>query len=343
MSIVLAAPRLAFDPAAVIDHPSGYLALSARNLVFRIPDSSGFIAYRKQGVHWIALGGVHAPAAERVSLLEAFMTRAERVRRHILAVQVRQDQVELFGTHGFTVNRFGTSYGVELTGFSLAGTRRMKARQKAKQARNAGFRVLEVGTELPRTDETYARLHAISAAWLKAKHKKELDFMIGEIGGPNDVDRRVFTVHAPARPASGVKGESDIGTIIGFITYVPVRGQRPGYLHDLTRRLPDAPVGVMELCNATAIERFQDEGVAHLHFGFTPFALDCGHESPFASPLLAKLAGLLWRHGQMIYPAQSQVAYKLKWGPTVIEPEYLACRPLSLRAIWDLLVLTRSL
>jgi hypothetical protein len=37
------------------------------------------------------------------------------------------------------------------------------------------------------------------------------------------------------------------------------------------------------------------------------------------------------------------VAYKLKWGPTVIEPEYLACRPLSLRAIWDLLVLTRSL
>ena len=284
-------------------------------------------------------------------LLDAFVYHAERSRRRVVAVQVRQDQVELFGTHGFTVNRFGTSYGVALTGFSLAGTRRMKARQKAKQARNAGFRVVEVGSvggplapraafdsrsesstiELPRNEKTFARLVAVSAAWLKAKRKKELDFMIGELGGPDNLDRRIFVTLDPS------------GTAIGFITYVPVWGQRPGYLHDLTRRLPDAPVGVMELCNATAIECFQKEGVKYLHVGFTPFALDCGEEGPYASPLLAKLAGWLWRHGQMIYPAQSQVAYKMKWGPTVVEPEYLACKPLSLRAIWDLLVLTRSL
>ena len=54
MSAMLTASPSAFDPAAVIDHPSGYLALSPRNLVFRVPGSSGFIAYRKHGIHWIA-------------------------------------------------------------------------------------------------------------------------------------------------------------------------------------------------------------------------------------------------------------------------------------------------
>src|SRR5207247_886579 len=107
-------------------------------------------------------------------------------------------------------------------------------------------------------------------------------------------------------------------------------------------RLPQAPAGAMELCNLTAIERFQEEGEEYLHFGFTPFALDGGEENPYADPLLARFASWLWRHGQRIYPAQSQVAYKMKWGPTLIETEYLACRPCSLRGIWDLLVLTRS-
>jgi hypothetical protein len=37
------------------------------------------------------------------------------------------------------------------------------------------------------------------------------------------------------------------------------------------------------------------------------------------------------------------VAYKLKWAPEYIEPEYVAARPLSLRAIVDLLLLTRSI
>ena len=314
---------------SMIDHPSGYLALSPRNRLFRLSDVPGFIAFRQQGVHWIAMGGVHAAPLDRRELLEAFVAHASRQRRRVMAVQVRQDQVELFGEFGFTVNALGRTYSIELRGFSLAGTRRMKARQKARQARAAGFRVLELGPDVPRDSVMFERLHAISAAWLAAKRKKELDFMVGEIGAPDCLERRIFIVVDTA------------GLPVGFITYVPVWGERPGYLHDLTRRLPSAAVGVMELCNATAIERFQEEGVEHLHLGFTPFVVE-GEDTPYASRLLGRLARLLWRHGAKIYPAQSQVAYKLKWGPTHVEPEYLACRPLSLRAVWDLLRLTRS-
>ena len=45
----------------------------------------------------------------------------------------------------------------------------------------------------------------------------------------------------------------------------------------------------------------------------------------------------------MLYPAMSQARYKLKWGPDIVEREYLAARPLSIRGVIDLLRLTRSL
>jgi lysylphosphatidylglycerol synthetase-like protein (DUF2156 family) len=248
----------------------------------------------------------------------------------VLAVQVRADQTELFRARGFTVNQLGSTYGVRLPGFSCAGTRRMKVRQKVKQARMAGLRVLEVGVELPDDEATFARLEVVSAQWLHAKGKKELDFMVGELGRPGDPHRRVFAV---------VDADD---AMQGFITYVPSWGERPGYLHDLTRRLPESPVGAMELCNAEAIERLRTDGAEYLHFGFTPFAVGDSDDSG-DSRTLAWFVRQLWRRGAAIYPAQSQVAYKLKWAPEYVEPEYVAARPLSLRAIFDLLLLTRSI
>jgi hypothetical protein len=32
----------------------------------------------------------------------------------------------------------------------------------------------------------------------------------------------------------------------------------------------------------------------------------------------------LWENGSFVYPAQTQLAYKSKWAPSVILPEYLA-------------------
>jgi lysylphosphatidylglycerol synthetase-like protein (DUF2156 family) len=129
---------------------------------------------------------------------------------------------------------------------------------------------------------------------------------------------------------------------VGFITYVPAWGQMPGYLHDLTRRLPTAPTGAMELCNAHAIERLIAGGAEYLHFGFTPFITD-GVEHPAADKLASWLVRQIRRYGARLYPAESQAQYKLKWAPDVVEREYLAARPISFRAILDLMILTRSI
>jgi lysylphosphatidylglycerol synthetase-like protein (DUF2156 family) len=324
-----ASAEATWNPCDVIDHPSGFLALSPRNRRLTLPGVPGFVAYRECGLHLVALGGIHAPPPFRADLLDAFLALARRRARRVIAVQVRADQVDLFRSRGFTVNPLGSTYGVRLPGFSCAGTRRMKVRQKVKQARAAGLRILEVGVELPDDAETFARLEAVSATWLRAKRKRELDFMVGELGGPGDADRRVFAVCDAA------------GEMRGFITYVPAWGERPGYLHDLTRRLPEAPVGTMELCNADALARLAADGAEYLHFGFTPFAVE-GTE-PGDSRLLAWFMRQLWRRGATIYPARSQVQYKLKWAPEYVAAEYVAARPLSVRGIIDLLLLTRSI
>ena len=312
-----------------IDHPSGYLALSARNERYTVDGVPGFIAFRAQGRHLVTLGGVHAPELAWPTLLDGFLAFAALHKRRVVAVQLREAQAPLYRSRGFTVNRFGASYSLALDGFSLAGTKRMKLRNKIKRARAAGLRVVELGRDLPRDEQRFAALREVSAAWLAGKARPELDFMIGELGAPTDEERRVFVA---------LRGDQ----IAGFITYVPSWGARPGWLHDLTRRRPDAPTGTMELLNAVAIERFVAEGARWLHFGFTPFVVE-GAEGPGASSLLAWGLRALWRWGQAIYPARSQVDYKLKWGPSVVEPELVACAPLSVRAVVDLLRVTRSL
>ncbi len=317
-----------------IDHPSGWLALTPKNRRFTLANTPGMIAYRERGRHLVIFGGVHAPPPARRALLGAFIVAAQHRRRRVIAVQLRAEQARLFADCGFCVNRLGSSYTLSLLDYSLKGSRRMKLRQKVRRARRAGLQVFELGVELARDAQAYQQLCAISSRWLAAKGKKELDFMIGQLGCLEETRRRVFVVGPRRQPDSWQ----------GFITYVPAWGTRPGYLHDLTRRLPDAPPGAMELCNHVAIERLRADGCAHLHFGFTPFVLTPGGEElPGASRIARLVIRLLGRYGRAIYPAQDQVRYKRKWSPEVVEEESIAFRPLSLRGILDLLLLTRSL
>jgi lysylphosphatidylglycerol synthetase-like protein (DUF2156 family) len=313
----------------VMDHPSGFLSLSSRNQFFSVDGHTGFIAYREQGRHLVAFGGVHAPRESRDALLDGFLAAAGSRRRRVMAVQLRESQVPLFAARGFTVNPLGTSFAITLRGYTLAGTKKMKLRNKIKRAKGEGLTVQEVGRELPRTEATFARLREISSEWLAAKGKKELEFMIGELGDESDAMRRIFVVSDAAGQAQA------------FITYVPAWGERPGVLHDLTRKRPAAAVGALELCNAFALERFGAEAIPYLHFGFTPFIVETSAGAT-ASRLFHWLVLKLKRHGQAIYPSESQASYKLKWGTDVLEQEYVAARPLGLQAVADLLRLTRA-
>src|SRR6187549_2666684 len=84
-----------------VDHPSGFLALSPRNLRFSEPALSGFVPFRRQGRYRLVPGGVHAPEARRAELLDAFLRDSARHGERVVALQVRARDVALFRSRGF--------------------------------------------------------------------------------------------------------------------------------------------------------------------------------------------------------------------------------------------------
>jgi lysylphosphatidylglycerol synthetase-like protein (DUF2156 family) len=311
------------------DNPSAFLALNTGNAHFTRPESPGFIAYREAGRFLIQFGGVFAPGPAREELLRAFLAHARTARRTVVAVQLQRDDAELYARCGFTVNQVGASYAVRLPGHSLRGTRFMKLRNKISKARRSGLEVAEVPYE-----EHADEIAAIDREWLRGKgrHTREIEFLIGECGGPVQRHRRLLI------------GRLD-GAAIGYISYAPVYGSHPGWLHDLSRRRASAPPGVMEAVNLHAMETFRDEGAQWLHFGFTPFTgLSPEHEVTGAGALTGRLMRLLAERGERVYPAASQLAYKEKWAPELVLPEYLAFHGRAgLPAVWRVLRVTRAL
>jgi len=175
-----------------VDHPSGFLALSPRNLRFSEPALSGFVPFRRQGRYRLVPGGVHAPEDSRADLLDAFLRDAARDCEQVVALQVRARDVDLFRSRGFRVDAFGSSFALALPRFSFAGTKRMKLRNRIKRARAAGVTVVELGRDRACPLGLWRRLAEISRAWLTTKGGHELDLLVGEMGEPGDAERRVF-------------------------------------------------------------------------------------------------------------------------------------------------------
>jgi lysylphosphatidylglycerol synthetase-like protein (DUF2156 family) len=136
--------------------------------------------------------------------------------------------------------------------------------------------------------------------------------LVGEYGGPMQEFRRLFLGLQDNKP-------------VGYISYSPVYGSRSGWLHDLSRRVPGNLPGIMEAINSTAIETFNSEAAGWLHFGFTPFtSLHPKFELPGHSSAFTWFMHWLWSNGSMVYPAETQLAYKAKWAPHAVIPEYVA-------------------
>ncbi|MEU3007285.1 DUF2156 domain-containing protein [Streptomyces sp. NPDC007020] len=311
------------------NHPSAILALNGDTHRYLGRGTDGLVAYTRRGRrNAVQFAAPFAAPGERGRLLGEFLRHLAAGpggRPRLTAAQVRREDVDLYADRGFTVNQVGSTYGIDLGRFTVRGGSLAKVRQNVNRARREGVTIVETD---PGDPGDRRELDAIDAEWLAAKgrHVKELSFLIGQRGGPAAPLRRTFLARHEGRT-------------VGYITYSPVWGARPGWLYDLTRRSARAPVGTVELVNLTALERFREEGAPWLHLGLTPFAgLDDRHEPACASRGLTRALRLVAEHGRLVYPARSQEAFKLKWAPHVIEPEYVAFHGgVRLSSVWHLL------
>jgi len=315
--------------AARADNPSAFLALNRGNLQYTEEGRDGLVVYRRSGRYLMQFGGPFAAEQDYAALLKSFLAFAAAQRRRVVAVQLQRRDAEQYAEHGFTVNQIGASYAVHLPDFTLRGGKFMRLRNKISRAFRAGLKVSEC-----EPGQSLEPLDLIDRDWLRSKgrHVRPLQFLVGEHDGPVQARRRVFLARLGDEP-------------IGYISYAPVHGSRPGWLHDLSRRRAQAPPGVMEAVNRTAIETFTAERAQWLHFGFTPFVgLDPALEMPTAHRGVGRVVSWLSEHGERLYPSASQLAYKEKWGPHVVLPEYLAFhgRPRA-GAVWRLARVTNAI
>jgi lysylphosphatidylglycerol synthetase-like protein (DUF2156 family) len=319
------------------DHPSALLAINRDTLRFSADGIEGFIAYRPAGRrHLVMVAGVSAAAGRADELLDRFLAWAAGERRQVVAVQILRDDAERFARRGFRVNQIGASYGITLAGFALAGTRFIKLRNKISRARRCGIVVAELGKDVALVPDVRHAIEEIDRQWIKEKGTRELEFLVGETGQLDEIDgslRRIFVALREGIP-------------VAYILYTASFGRYAGWMHDLSRRLPDAPAGVMELINSRAIEIFKAEGAKMLNFGFTPLtSLAPEHELPGSwHRMTAWGFAQLAAHGSFIYPAQTQLQYKMKWSPDVVLPEYVAFQKGgTLSGLWRFLRLTRAI
>jgi lysylphosphatidylglycerol synthetase-like protein (DUF2156 family) len=289
------------------ENPSAFLAVSQGNSYFTLPDEPGVIVYRPAGGYLVQFAAPFAPDGSYERLLKAFLQHAADQGRKVVAVQLQGHDAPIYAAHGFTVNQIGSSYAVDLGGFTLAGTKYMQLRNKISRALRSGVEVREVPYE-----SWAEEIAEIDRQWLplKGEGKKQLEYLVGQCGGEMQRYRRLFMAFRGGEP-------------IGYVLYSPVYGTRPGWMHDLSRRRPDSPPGVMEAANKQAVDTFIAEGAHWLHFGFTPFTtLRADWEQPGHSPGFAWFMRFLWENGKDVYPAATQLDYKMKWGQTLVVPEY---------------------
>lgn len=289
-------------------NPSAYFAFNTGNEHFRLPGVPGLIVYRAVGRYLVQFGGPFAPPEAAGALLRGFVALAAEQGREVVAVQLQGADAGPYLAEGFTINQMGASYAVDLDTFSLAGTKFMRLRNKISRAIRTGLEIREAPYE-----QWADQVRALDEAWLATKGPdvKPLEFLVGQTGGPYQHLRRLFVAERA-------------GDLVGYVSYAPVYGPQPGWMHDLSRRQPDSPPGVMEAINKAALDTFREEGVKWLHFGFTPFTSLDAPKFPGYSKAFHWFINHLWEHGEHIYPARTQLAYKEKWAPSLVLPEYLA-------------------
>lgn len=291
------------------ENPSSFLAVNQGTSHFALPRRPGVVVYRPAGRYLIQFGGPFAPDDSYVDLIKAFVAFARSQGRKVASIQLQGRDARIYARHRFTVNQVGASYAVDLRTFTLSGSRFMQLRNKISRALRDGLVILEADYE-----EWQDAVREVDRVWLplKGEGARPLEYLVGQTGGEMQKYRRLFI------------GLLD-GQLVGYVSYSPVYGSNPGWMHDLSRRRPDGTPGIMEAINKAAIDAFQQEGVPWLHFGFTPFtSLSHEFEVEGSSSGFTWLMHYLWEHGEAVYPAATQLAYKDKWNQSLILPEYAA-------------------
>jgi lysyl-tRNA synthetase, class II len=279
------------------DDTLDYFALR-RDKNYFFSSGGSLIAYLYvRGTAMVAADPIGPPGDEPRALDEFLHFCAARGWR-VAFFAVREADAELYRARGMHAIYLGDEAILRCDEFSLDGAEMKPVRTAVKHVeKDHSFELI---AETEASPELIAELNEISEEWRKGAPERGFTMELGEdVEGTNP-----DFVIAIARQG---------GRVAGFLRFVPVYGEEPGYSLDLMRRRPDSANGLTEYLIAEAALALGARGFKRLSLNFAAWGrlLDSAASDGLAGRLQRTMAKGL----NPFFQIQSLRDFNQKFGP----------------------------
>ena len=282
------------------DDTLDYFALRRDKNYFFAADGQSLIAYLYvRGTAMVAADPIGPPGNEARTLDEFLAFCAERGWR-VAFFAVREADADLYRERGMHAIYLGDEAILRLDNFTLDGAERKAVRAAVKHVEKGHTFELIAENEAP--PELVAELNEISEEWRKGAPERGFTMELGEdVEGTNP-----DFVLAVAR-------DRDSERVEGFLRFVPVYGDEPGYSLDLMRRRPTSTNGMTEFLIARAAQALGARGFKRLSLNFAAWGrlLDSAEDAG----LSGRLQRLMAKGLNPFFQIQSLRDFNQKFGP----------------------------
>lgn len=293
-------------------NPITYLAVENDKKYFFSKLIDGVIAYTVANGVAVCVSEPICDVKDGITFISEFMNFCHENDLSICFCQASEKFWPQFEELGFGRVKYGDEAMFKLSEYNLSGKKAAKVRYAVNHANKIGIRVEEYRPAEKRDWHKENDIRSVSKEWLAMKKSSEMSFMLGSIGLEEPMDKRYFL------------GYDEQGKLQGFIVFTPFLKCK-GYHADVTRRRPDAPVGVMEKITTSAFAAMKEEGVEWGSLGLAPLA-NMLNEQNGINPS-ERFLNFIYEHMNIFYGFKTLYHYKKNYGPTDWVTRYLIYYP----------------
>ncbi|RND99072.1 Phosphatidylglycerol lysyltransferase [Lacticaseibacillus paracasei] len=264
-----------------------------------------FFLFKKKADKLIVMGEPVGDETQIPAAIADFMKQADDQDMSLVFYEINENLTMKLHEFGFDFMKFGEEGYVDVTTFTLAGTKRKGERALMHKFEREGYSVELL--KPPFDDALLDDLQTVSDSWLDGRSEK--GFSLGFF------DRHYLN----QAPIAVVRAPDD--KIVAFATDMPT-GNNEVTSIDLMRSSADAPSGIMDEVFIHLFELAKDRGFKYFNMGMAPLA-NVGTSS--YSFIEEKIAHLVYEYGYRFYGFQGLRSYKNKY-VTEWVPKYVAYR-----------------
>jgi lysyl-tRNA synthetase, class II len=260
------------------DDTLDYFALRRDKNYFFSADGRSLIAYLYvRGTAMVAADPI-GPPDDTARTVDEFLAFCGDHGWRVACFAVREADAEIYRARGMHVVYLGDEAVLRCDEFSLDGAGMKQVRAAVRHVeRDHGFELIG---ETEASPELIAELNEISAEWRAGSPERGFTMELGEDVKGTEKDFVIAVAHEKS------------GRVAGFLRFVPVYGDEPGYSLDLMRRRPDSANGLTEYLIAEAALALGARGFVRLSLNFAAWGrlLDSAEDAGLAGRLQRLIA-----------------------------------------------------